>query len=71
MRRSLAKPHDDTNGKQKWWLRCQMLPPEFLDEATDIIEDAYYNSWLSVFRIYYKHQEDHPIIKAANERWGD
>ncbi len=71
MRRSLAKPADDTNGKNKWWLRCQMLPPEFLEEATDIIERIYSNSWAGVFEVYYKHQADHPIIRAARERWSE
>lgn len=69
MRRSLAKPVSDTNGKHKWWLRCQMLPVSFLEEATYLMEEMYTDSWLGVFRIYYRFQEDHPIIKAASERW--
>ena len=71
MRRSLKSPYDSTSGKQKWWLRCQMLPPEFLREATYLIEGMYDSSWLGVFAIYYKHRRDHPIIKAAmnKQKW--
>lgn len=69
MRRSLAKPYADTNGKQKWWLRCQMLPPEFLREATYLIDGMYSSSWLGVFSVYYTHQRDHPIIQAAMKRF--
>lgn len=69
MQKSLRKPFEDTNGKHKWWLRCQMLPESFLTEATEIIGETYHDSWLGVFNYYYRYQKDHPIIKAASEKW--